>query len=92
MSADPALAGWLQLTLSPGFGADLFAFVRAGLPLIEAVRMLGEEARNSTVRSMMVDIEDGLRNGEWRNQWRRGRWLRVEAHLHVETGGCIVLG
>ena len=43
---------------------QLGAFVRAGLPLIEAVRILGQEAKNRTVRTAMVDIEEGLRGGE----------------------------
>jgi type IV pilus assembly protein PilC len=43
---------------------QLGAFVRAGLPLIDAVRTLGEEARNSSVRRMMAEVEDGLRSGE----------------------------
>jgi type IV pilus assembly protein PilC len=43
---------------------QLGAFIRAGLPLIEAVRTLGEEASNSAVGKMMVDIEEGLRRGE----------------------------
>jgi type IV pilus assembly protein PilC len=43
---------------------QLGAFVHAGLPLIEAVRVLGEETKNSKVRSMMTDIEEGLRRGE----------------------------
>jgi type IV pilus assembly protein PilC len=43
---------------------QLGAFIRAGLPLIEAVRMLGEESENSTIRKMMVEIEVGLRHGE----------------------------
>jgi type IV pilus assembly protein PilC len=43
---------------------QLGAFVEAGVPLIDAVRILGEEARNSTLRSTMVDIEDRLRRGE----------------------------
>ena len=43
---------------------QLGAFVRAGLPLIEAVRILGEEANGSAVRSTMADIEEGLRRGE----------------------------
>jgi type IV pilus assembly protein PilC len=43
---------------------QLGAFVHAGLPLIEAIRILGDEAKNSTVRAMMVDIEEGLRSGE----------------------------
>jgi type IV pilus assembly protein PilC len=43
---------------------QLGAFVGAGLPLIEAVHALGDEARNPTVRKMMADVEDGLRKGE----------------------------
>jgi type IV pilus assembly protein PilC len=43
---------------------QLAAFVRAGLPLIEAVRALGEEARNPSVRRMMTEVETGLRRGE----------------------------
>jgi type IV pilus assembly protein PilC len=43
---------------------QLGAFVRAGLPLIEAVRILGEEAKNKTVRDAMVNIEESLRRGE----------------------------
>ena len=37
---------------------QLAAFVRAGLPLIEAVRTLGEEAKGTVVRRMMEDVED----------------------------------
>jgi len=43
---------------------QLGAFVRAGLPIIEAVHVLGDEAKNSAVRRMMADVEDGLRRGE----------------------------
>jgi type IV pilus assembly protein PilC len=43
---------------------QLGAFIRAGLPLIDAVHSLGEEAANSSVRRMMRDVEDGLRGGE----------------------------
>ena len=43
---------------------QLGAFVRAGLPLIEAVRILGQEAKNRTVRTAMLDIEERLRGGE----------------------------
>src|SRR5438094_7767754 len=32
---------------------QLGAFIRAGLPLLEAVRVLGAEARNSSVRRML---------------------------------------
>lgn len=43
---------------------QLGAFIRAGLPLIDAVHTLGAEARNSSVRRMMQQIEDGLRGGD----------------------------
>ncbi|MEA2592920.1 MAG: type pilus assembly protein PilC [Actinomycetota bacterium] len=43
---------------------QLGAFVRAGLPLIEAVRTIGEEATNSGLRAMMAEVEEGLRGGE----------------------------
>jgi len=43
---------------------QLGAFIRAGLPLIEAVRTLGHEAPNTSVRRMMAEVEDGLRRGE----------------------------
>jgi len=43
---------------------QLGAFVRAGLPLIEAVRILGQEAKRTPLRATMADIEEGLRRGE----------------------------
>jgi type IV pilus assembly protein PilC len=43
---------------------QLAAFVRAGLPVMEAVHVLGQEATNSAVRSMMADVEEGLHRGE----------------------------
>jgi type IV pilus assembly protein PilC len=43
---------------------QLGAFIRAGLPLLDAVRTLGEEATNSSVRRMMREVEEGLRGGE----------------------------
>lgn len=43
---------------------QLGAFVRAGLPLIDAVRILGDEASNSTVTRMLRQVEQGLRGGE----------------------------
>jgi type IV pilus assembly protein PilC len=43
---------------------QLGAFVRAGLPLVEAVRILGEEASNKALKQMMSEVEDGLRRGE----------------------------
>jgi type IV pilus assembly protein PilC len=43
---------------------QMAAFVKAGLPILEAVHTIGEEAENSSVRRVMHDIEDGLRAGE----------------------------
>lgn len=43
---------------------QLGAFVRAGLPLIEAVHSLGTESANSSIRAMMDDVETRLRGGE----------------------------
>jgi len=40
---------------------QLAAFVRAGLPLLEAVRSLGEETKNEALREIMEEVEDGLR-------------------------------
>jgi type IV pilus assembly protein PilC len=43
---------------------QLAAFVRAGLPILDAVHTIAEESENSSVRRMMHDIEDSLRAGE----------------------------
>jgi type IV pilus assembly protein PilC len=43
---------------------QLGAFIRAGLPLIEAVHTLADETKSSTTRRVLHDIEDGLRRGE----------------------------
>src|SRR5919198_638780 len=43
---------------------QMAAFVRAGLPILEAVHTIGQESANSSVRRVMQDIEDGLRSGE----------------------------
>jgi type IV pilus assembly protein PilC len=43
---------------------QLSAFIRAGLPILDAVHTLGEEAANSSVRRMMEEVEEGLRSGE----------------------------
>src|SRR4051794_20718941 len=64
---------FLQMELTPKrvkredvmhLSRQLGAFIRAGLPLIEAVRILGEEATNTTLRRLMVEVEEGLRHGE----------------------------
>ena len=43
---------------------QIAAFLRAGLPILEAVHTIGAENENSSVRRMMHEIEDGLRSGE----------------------------
>jgi type IV pilus assembly protein PilC len=43
---------------------QLGAFVAAGLPLIDAVHALRDDAGNSSVRRMLTDVEDGLRGGD----------------------------
>ncbi|MGY1728818.1 type II secretion system F family protein [Geodermatophilus sp. SYSU D01062] len=43
---------------------QLGAFIRAGLPVVEAVRLIGEEASNSSVKRVMSEVEVGLRGGD----------------------------
>ncbi len=43
---------------------QIAAFLRAGLPILDAVHTIGAESENSSVRRMMHEIEDGLRSGE----------------------------
>ena len=43
---------------------QLGAFIRAGLPLIDAVHTIGTESGNSSVRKMMAEVEQSLRDGE----------------------------
>ncbi|TCO45509.1 type IV pilus assembly protein PilC [Kribbella antiqua] len=43
---------------------QLGAFIKAGLPLIDAVHSLAQESGNSSVRRMMTEVEHGLRGGE----------------------------
>jgi type IV pilus assembly protein PilC len=43
---------------------QIAAFLRAGLPILDAVHSIGAESENSSVRRMMNEIEDGLRTGE----------------------------
>src|SRR5690349_2277370 len=40
---------------------QMAAFVRAGLPILDAVRTIAEDTDNSSVRRVMQDIEQGLR-------------------------------
>jgi len=43
---------------------QMSAFIRAGLPILNAVHAIAEESDNSSVRRIMNDIEDGLRGGD----------------------------
>ncbi|MDO7867408.1 type II secretion system F family protein [Nocardioides jiangxiensis] len=43
---------------------QIAAFLRAGLPILDAVHTIGAESENSSVRRMMNSIEDGLRGGD----------------------------
>jgi type IV pilus assembly protein PilC len=43
---------------------QLGAFIKAGLPILQAIHTLGEDAKKSTIKKMMADIEDRLRRGE----------------------------
>jgi type IV pilus assembly protein PilC len=43
---------------------QIAAFLRAGLPILEAVHTIGAESESSSVRRMMNEVEDGLRTGE----------------------------
>ncbi|HSX66081.1 type II secretion system F family protein [Nocardioides sp.] len=43
---------------------QIAAFLRAGLPILEAVHTIGAESDNSSLRRMMYEIEDGLRSGD----------------------------
>src|SRR3954447_10948032 len=43
---------------------QIAAFLRAGLPILDAVHAIGTESDNSSLRRMMNEIEDGLRSGE----------------------------
>jgi len=43
---------------------QIAAFLRSGLPILDAVHSIGAESENSSVRRMMHEIEDGLRTGE----------------------------
>lgn len=43
---------------------QLGAFIRAGLPLIDAVHTIGAESSNSSVRKMMAEVERSLRDGD----------------------------
>jgi len=43
---------------------SLSAFLQAGLPVVDAVHTLTSDARNSSLRRVLADLEDGLRRGD----------------------------
>ena len=43
---------------------QLGAFIAAGLPLVDAVNLIGEETSNNTIRKLMTETEVGLRGGD----------------------------
>jgi type IV pilus assembly protein PilC len=43
---------------------QLGAFISAGLPLVDAVRLIAEEAPNSSLKRVMNEVEVGLRGGD----------------------------
>ena len=43
---------------------QMAAFIRAGLPILNAVHAIAEESDNSSIRRVMNDMEDGLRSGD----------------------------
>ncbi len=43
---------------------QLGAFIAAGLPLVDAVRLIGEEASKTSVKRVMAEVEVGLRGGD----------------------------
>src|SRR5215217_8018401 len=43
---------------------QLGAFIAAGLPLVDAVNLIGQESSNTTIRKLMAETEVGLRGGD----------------------------
>ena len=43
---------------------QLAAFLRAGIPILDGLTLLGREASNTTLRRTLDDVADGLRQGE----------------------------
>jgi type IV pilus assembly protein PilC len=43
---------------------QLAAFLRAGIPILDGLDLLGREASNTTLRRTLADVAEGLRQGE----------------------------
>ncbi|MFN2606536.1 MAG: type II secretion system F family protein [Acidimicrobiales bacterium] len=46
------------------FSRQLAAFLRAGVPIVEAVEIVQEETNDKVLRGVLADVADGLRRGE----------------------------
>src|SRR5947207_1514373 len=46
------------------FSRQLSAFVRAGIPLIEAIEVIGEESDDKALRQMLVAVRESLITGD----------------------------
>lgn len=57
---EPRVKRELVMNLSRQLGA----FISAGLPLVEAVRLIAAEATNSQLKRVMTEVEVGLRGGD----------------------------
>jgi type IV pilus assembly protein PilC len=64
--------GWTQLELTPTrvkptdlmhFSRQLSAFLRAGIPILDAIGVLGEESDRAAVRRVLGAVADALRTG-----------------------------
>ena len=45
------------------FSRQMSAFLRAGIPILDALDMLIEDASNNQLRQILVEVSDGLRSG-----------------------------
>jgi type IV pilus assembly protein PilC len=46
------------------FSRQLGAFVRAGVPIVDAVNVIAEEATNERFQKVLIEVSDALRGGE----------------------------
>jgi type IV pilus assembly protein PilC len=46
------------------FSRQLAAFIRAGIPILEAIEVFGEEAANPTFKRVLLEMGEALRRGE----------------------------
>src|SRR5262249_16051670 len=46
------------------FSRQLAAFVRAGVPILDAIDTLKQESGNAKLTAVLTDVDEGLRKGE----------------------------